>query len=229
MCAICRKPLTEIADGPGLVLGEEAHIIAQREDGPRGRDGDRSDIDGYNNLILLCADDHKRIDSQPDKYTVEWLRAKKTEHEQWAKSMFTQEPVRVVVGANEDSVPLTPVTTGDEVWSLVAGAMMFNFRPPLGDEDRAASDAADDFLSNVRDYGEISESIQDTGFAAVRKAKRDLQDMLVDLWNRDLFVYGRRVSRTLKGGLGNPIPFDMATLVVLTADELREYSETSPS
>ena len=66
-CAICKKSLTRDADSPhlpGIVLGEEAHIVAKRPDGPRG-DGDRSDVDGFNNLLLLCADDHKRVDEQP--------------------------------------------------------------------------------------------------------------------------------------------------------------------
>lgn len=36
-CAICKGPLTKDADSaelPGLVLGEEAHIIARSESGP---------------------------------------------------------------------------------------------------------------------------------------------------------------------------------------------------
>jgi len=47
-CAICKKSLTRDADSPHLrrnVLGEEAHIVAKRPDGPRG-DGDRSDVGG---------------------------------------------------------------------------------------------------------------------------------------------------------------------------------------
>lgn len=47
MCAMCRAELTEVEGPSGLVLGEEAHIIAQSEAGPRGRCDDRSEIDGY--------------------------------------------------------------------------------------------------------------------------------------------------------------------------------------
>lgn len=220
---MCKKPLTEVVDGPGLVLGEEAHIIGARENGPRGRDGDRDDIDGYDNLILLCADDHKRIDSEPDDYTADWLRAKKAEHEAWARDKLSEQPLRIVVAKDEASIPMMPVLTGDAVWELAAGAAMFDFRPPLSDDDRAASDAADEFLTNARDTAEIYGAIQDSGFGAVREAKRSLHEMLLGLWERDLFVYGRRVSRTLKGGVGDPVPFDLATLVVLTADELREH------
>ena len=222
MCAMCRKPLTEVAEGHGLVLGEEAHIVAQRQDGPRGHEGDRSDIDGFDNLILLCADDHKRVDSDPERYPVDWLRAKKAEHESWAHAKFKEEPVRIEMAANEAAIPMYPVTTGEGVWDLVAGAAMYEMRSVRGDDDPDRSDVADEFLTTAREYGEISEAVHDNGFAAVREAQRDLQKMLVGLWERDMFAYGRRVSRTLKGGISEPMPFDLATLVILDTDELRE-------
>lgn len=232
MCAICRAELTEV-DGPSrLVLGEEAHIIAQSDAGPRGRAGDRSDIDGYDNLILLCADDHKRIDSQPERYTVAWLKGKKSEHEAWAAAKIADEPLRIVLPAGEGNVQMDPILTGVQVWDLTVGAAMFDFQPPANDDDRDASDAADEFLTTVRDTAEIWEVIRDGGFGAVRDAQRYFQDMIVDLWQRDLFVYGCRLSRTLQGGVGHPVPFDLAVLTVFTAAALRErggISEPSES
>ena len=39
-------------------FSEKAHIVAFRERGPRGRDGERpEDINGITNLMLLCARD----------------------------------------------------------------------------------------------------------------------------------------------------------------------------
>ncbi len=222
MCAMCRAELTEIEGPSGLVLGEEAHIIAQREAGPRGRSGDRSDIDGYPNLILLCADDHKRVDAHPERYTVAWLTGKKSEHEAWAAAKLAEEPLRIVVPAGEGNAQMDPVLTGGQVWELTVGAAMFDFHPPTNDDDPEASDAADEFLTNVRDTAEVWEAIRDSSFGAVRDAQRSLQDMIVDLWQRGLFVYGCRLSRTLKGGVGAPVPFDLAVLAVLTASELRE-------
>lgn len=222
MCAICRAELTELVGKSGLVLGEEAHIVAQREAGPRGRSGDRSDIDGYDNLILLCANDHKRIDLHPESHTVAWLRGKKAEHEAWAAAKLAEDPLRIVVSAGEDTVRMDPVITGAQAWDLIAGAAMFDFQPPANDDDRDASDAADDFLTNARDTAEVWEAIRDTGFGAVREAQRSLQDMIAGLWERGLFVYGCRLSRTLKGGVGSPVPFDLAVLAVLSAAELRE-------
>lgn len=230
-CAICQALLTVDADSaelPWLILGEEAHIVARSAGGPRAFDGDRTRLDEYENLILLCADDHKRVDLQPDVFTSADLRARKSAHERWAEEKFAgeiEEPIRLLKAPGEDSIKMHPVTTGAAVWDLVAGAGMFYMRSIEDDSDRAASDAADEFLSNARDYGEISEEIQADGFGAVREAQRALEDMLTDLWARALFVYGRRVTRTLTGGKSAPAPFVVTHLIVLSADELHERDE----
>jgi len=61
---------------------ENAHIVAFREGGPRGRDGVRpKDIDSIDNLMLLCAPCHKAIDRNPKKYPRKDLEEHKREHE----------------------------------------------------------------------------------------------------------------------------------------------------
>jgi len=87
-CAIptCRKPLVENeseTDDPSIV-GDEAHIVAKEEMGPRGK----SDLtpekrDKYDNLILLCKEHHKIVDDQPNKYTVQYLNEIKKNHVEW--------------------------------------------------------------------------------------------------------------------------------------------------
>lgn len=230
-CAMCRKPLTEDAlsvDLPGLILGEEAHIIAKSESGPRGRDGDRSDIDGYRNLILLCADDHTRIDAQPDIYSVESLQQTKTTHERWAaQPSLEPEPIRIRKAPGEDDIPLRVLTSGEGVWNLLEGTMMWNMRALAGDTRPDISDAADSFLTAARDWAEISDTVRDQGFGAVREAQRSLQLMLVELWAHDLSIYGRRAERTLTGGVGVPTTFPYAELAILTPDEVRSYAAQS--
>ena len=52
----------------GTILGEVCHIVARKEDGPRGKDLiAKEQIDKDENLILLCAKHHKIIDDDPDK------------------------------------------------------------------------------------------------------------------------------------------------------------------
>jgi SMODS-associated and fused to various effectors sensor domain len=63
-------------------FGENAHVVAFRRGGPRGDVPNRpADIDDTDNLMLLCRRDHKLIDDDPDRYTVEELKAHKHEHE----------------------------------------------------------------------------------------------------------------------------------------------------
>lgn len=229
-CAICRKALTVDADSAtlaGIVLGEEAHIIAQREDGPRGRDGDRSDIDEYDNLILLCADDHKRVDEQPEVFSVDALRGTKAAHERWAAARFAGEPdvepIRMVKAPGEDSIPMRPVINGRQVWELLVGAGSRYMRTVDGNVDPEVARASDALLDSAGDWADISDTVRDRGFAAVREAQHGLQDLLDDVHAHGLVVYGRRVMRSIKGGVLPPAPWPVAYLVVLTDEELREH------
>jgi len=211
--SVCRALLAidaESAGLPWLILGEQAHIIARKPGGPRGLDGDRTPIDEYENLILLCADDQKRVDLQPDVSSAAEFRTRKLAHERWAEEKFAgeaEEPIRLVKAPDEYAIPMNPVATGAAVWDLVAGSGLYFMRSVEGDLDPGASDAVDEFLSNAVDYGDISEEILAGGFNAVREAQRTLQEMLMGIWERNLFVYGRRVTRTLTGGRGAPTPF----------------------
>ena len=64
-------------------ISNYAHIIADSPNGPRG---DKSKSPEYardiSNLILLCPDCHRLIDSHVEKYTVEVVRKMKKEHEE---------------------------------------------------------------------------------------------------------------------------------------------------
>ena len=82
-CAICREILLiefeSLADTH--LVGEVAHIVSERLDGPRGVSP--LSIDERNsekNLILLCLKHHKTIDDDPDGFTVERLHQIKNEH-----------------------------------------------------------------------------------------------------------------------------------------------------
>jgi hypothetical protein len=67
-------------DDPSII-GEEAHIVAQKDDGPRGlSDLSIEQRDRFENLILLCRNHHKVIDDQEKEYTVDLLKAYKATH-----------------------------------------------------------------------------------------------------------------------------------------------------
>lgn len=226
-CAMCKEPLTIDADSvelPGLIIGEEAHIVARSEQGPRGREGDRIDIDGYGNVILLCAEDHKRVDLQPSVYTAQFLQRMKSDHEAWAEKRFAGqpyvEPLQIVRTVDEDSVPFIGVTTGRDLWEFIDRTYSRYFSSVNGGATREAADAADTLLDALNDWADVSEDIAAMGFAAVRDAHDVLQELIDEVAIHDLHVFGRRIMRTLTGGNGVPSPWPIVEILILREDQI---------
>lgn len=89
----CRKIL--VIESAGIdnesLIGEECHIIAKKQDGPRGKsDLSLEERNEYKNLILLCRVHHKIIDDQPNKYTVDKLYLIKENHEKWVRESLRE-------------------------------------------------------------------------------------------------------------------------------------------
>jgi hypothetical protein len=109
----CHRILTAGASPPEgpVVLGEAAHIVAERPDGPRGNYPFPLDKrNQYNNLILLCNQHHQLVDSQQQTYTVEKLRAMKEAHEKW---------VEQTLGLADEKLVLTTPNVEDVVYSTL--------------------------------------------------------------------------------------------------------------
>ena len=90
----CRRQLVKDAslDDREVLAGEIAHIVAQRQGGPR-RDNEVPGgiIDGYCNLILLCNEHHELVDHQQNTYPVDRLLQFKTDHEEWVRSRLSKD------------------------------------------------------------------------------------------------------------------------------------------
>lgn len=91
--AECRAQLvTERAADSDVLLGEIAHIVAQQSEGPRGgKHPPGGDVDGEQNLLLLCPTHHKLIDKDTAKFTVERLVQIKLDHEQWVRETLSSQ------------------------------------------------------------------------------------------------------------------------------------------
>ncbi|MBD2519660.1 HNH endonuclease [Nostoc sp. FACHB-973] len=122
-CAFCKIELTPI--GSRSTLGEMAHIVAKSPKGPRGQSNLTSEErDEYSNLILLCPTHHTLIDSNPEEWTVEKLKQKKVEHENWVSTQL--ENGRISINTIENSAFLKFREeewinfVGNHVWSIVS-------------------------------------------------------------------------------------------------------------
>jgi hypothetical protein len=85
-CSICRIVLTHdsLHRNASYPVGEQAHIVAESENGPRGQSILLpEERDSYFNLILLCPTHHREIDTNEADYPVEKLHLIKQAHEMW--------------------------------------------------------------------------------------------------------------------------------------------------
>lgn len=82
---------------------EIAHIVARSPEGPRGEDPlpfEQRDL--YENLILLCPNDHSTVDSNVKEWPVARLRDVKAEHELWVQKRLEQGTIRMSEAESSD-------------------------------------------------------------------------------------------------------------------------------
>ncbi|HLS29233.1 MAG TPA: HNH endonuclease [Flavobacteriaceae bacterium] len=99
----CRNELVidETESDDDSIIGEVAHIVAKKPDGPRGdSDIPIEERDKFKNLILLCRNHHKMIDDQVDTYTIEVLHQMKEEHLNWVKKNLDIDEEKLKVDLN---------------------------------------------------------------------------------------------------------------------------------
>src|SRR5690606_12075746 len=85
--------------------------------GPRGDDEAAGDINSFENLMLLCPQCHKLIDSEPRRYSVAELREHKREHEQRIFALTALGPeqrttviqLRATIGSQSVDIPGTDI------------------------------------------------------------------------------------------------------------------------
>lgn len=71
-----------LVSNDNLFVGQLCHIAASSPEGPRYDPAQTDDVrNDYPNLLLLCYPHHRRIDTDPVLYTVDWLREAKAKHE----------------------------------------------------------------------------------------------------------------------------------------------------
>jgi len=104
----CHRNLFEfIETGDISSIEELAHIIGQKEKGPRGEDElSPSHRDEYDNIILLCPTCHTTIDKNPHLYPKEKLQKWKSEHEERIKNLFLTPKFNKRADARDYVMPL---------------------------------------------------------------------------------------------------------------------------
>ena len=135
MCSFpeCKMQLVvdETSTDDPSIIGEEAHIIARKVNGPRGKHPLKKEKrDKYDNLILLCSIHHKIVDDQEQKYTIEKLREYKNSHETWIKDNLVTDDKKIrddelYVTYIEKFIELTDLNEWTNWTSFVFGSSEF--------------------------------------------------------------------------------------------------------
>ena len=92
-CAICKIELTQDKEAvtAAYTLGEQAHIVGEKDDAPRGKSPlSEKERNSYHNLILLCPTHHTEIDNNEEDWPVEKLHQIKSEHELWVTETLSE-------------------------------------------------------------------------------------------------------------------------------------------
>lgn len=196
-CSICHEQLATdaIGDDDPSIFGEECHIVAQSPGGPRA--AEIADVDGYDNLILLCRKHHKQVDDQRSHFTVERLKQIKCEHEQREASRDADGPVRLIPDPTKPAPKLLKLClTGEDLWQSLSGAYSFYPSYPGGLNDDQA-DAVDSLLDLLRDWLDVAAELS---FKEQRQASRGLTEHINRLTELGLVVATRPRYLLLAGG-----------------------------
>ncbi len=93
-CEICGKKLyIEEKTNTLINISQKAHIHPFSKNGPRFS-MEQENPHEIDNLMLLCLEDHKMIDSFPDTYTVPWLREQKRLFEEKVSSVIDTQRIK---------------------------------------------------------------------------------------------------------------------------------------
>lgn len=102
------KLFDELPLGGPIHIAEMAHIAAANDDGPRAIPGLTPEERGaFENLILLCANCHTRVDKAPEDYTDSRIQEWKADHESRLENAFGIARYASREDARQALIPLT--------------------------------------------------------------------------------------------------------------------------
>jgi len=215
-CLLCRIELVQETDEAigNVIIGEECHIVSASDKGPRGNFQFSGDFDGYDNLVLLCANDHKKVDELTDIYSVETLLLFKGLHEAWVKTTLEKDATAFANDRlNIKSLP--KIKSGKQIVDIVNGAHMFDFNH---DELKTESEATE-IGGLFEELKETSDILSDIGYMEAAKFGVQLNEEIEKLEQMGFLLFGMRrklnVISKEKKDLGI---FETASLVVVRQD-----------
>lgn len=218
-CAICKQELVREDNFQSnySIIGEECHIISGKKNGPRYDPSFPVEkLDSYENLILLCASDHKMIDDFSEIYTVEKLRQIKEQHEKWVSKNIYGEDMVPKIKLIKQKIPdyLIQINSGKELLNIIEGAHAFSY-----DYDNIEKEEElriiSSFYNFVYDWGDLAYEL---GPGANLKIEYDFTKYIETLSKYGLSVFGGRIVEIFEKEDGKIFDWITAIIKVLHAN-----------
>lgn len=227
-CARCEAILVRAPEADGdvhAIVGQECHIVARSLAGPRGEAEPRGDLDGIDNLILLCANCHVVVDAQPERWTPKALRALKRDHGQKAADApAAPSPFSIKLLGRDKPLALQRLRTGDDLLALLDGALSRVHDTPSG-MSAIQREKVGAFLDNAFDW---AEALDVMGPSAELEAGAQLQGELDDLAFEGMLVYGTIRKLVLRAADENvETPWPEAVIRVVHEHEARVTADAA--
>lgn len=186
-CAMCRIELIKASQAQkiSVIIGEECHIVSKRKTGPRYEESESVNLDSYDNLILLCRNHHKEIDSNVDGFPREKLKEIKSKHENWVKSTIDKAISPELPKIHE----LDRIRTGKELVEVINSVhgKIFDYSDLLNQEE---IDLVGSFFDILSDYMDIF------GMGVISKSEEiqlgvDSNEHVIQLEEKGFLVFGK--------------------------------------
>lgn len=194
-CAICKHELVKKIDIPdaNFILGEECHIISSKKDGPRGNIIVLDDYDSYENLILLCANDHKLIDEFPETYTYDILKNLKVNHEVWIQKAIEKDIEEFNKSINNIEY-LERVISRAHLDNIIRNSHFhfFDFNS-VTNEDLAMELSV--FFDDLNDYSDIESDIE---ISTKTKYLIEYEKQIKAFEDKGVYLFGKGLIREYK-------------------------------
>jgi len=212
-CLLCRIELVQESEHENdkLIIGEECHIVSSKTNGPRGDTTFIGNYDHIDNLVLLCANDHKRIDELTDIYTVEKLKLFKLIHENWVKTTLERDVIAFTNDKNNVK-SLPKITSGKRIIDIINGAHLFDFHHDELSTEKEA-EIIGDLLEDLKDYGDL---LSDIGYTEIAKLGLRYNDELENLKQMGFILFGiRRKIRVRNDKKEDMGLYDAASIIIV--------------
>lgn len=202
---------------PGVIIGEECHIVSSKPVGPRWTQDFSNDFDGYENLILLCANDHTIVDAAPDSFPADKLHESKRRHEDWVRETLRKD---VTAFANEkyDIESLGRITSGRQIVEILSGSHAYHFDYP-DPVDRDEMELLSGFFQSMQNWGDILSDLEAGDHIRIGF---EMNQELLELQELGLGLFGSCRKMKARFAFGNdtkePIDWHVATLVAVRPD-----------